>query len=219
MVDLSPDPESMLDRADVRGAVDALLTNRRSPEARALYLVLAKYIDRRVSLVARNRYSDLLPRPVQEELIGEVLLELMSGALSNFRGSSLPALLAFVRRICDRTSWRHAQKRIRERDALDGEIGDEVRGWMATLKRPDADVMMVPESPLDERDTAYLLSLLESGSRSQHARREGVSRAAVTQRVQRIRNRIEQMSDQEQAAAEAWFRDAARKAAATRDGP
>lgn len=214
---LSQNPEDHLERADIRGAVDALLADRRSVEARALYLTLARYIDHRVSRVARSRYPDLLPRPLQEELIGEVLLELMSGALAGFRGQRLPELLAYVRRICDRVSWRAAQRRIRERDTLEGEAAETVRAWSATPARPDAGVRMEPVSPLDEKDATYLLALLEAGSRSEHARREGVSRAAVTQRVQRIRRRISEMSEREQASAEAWMRRQADRVATLRE--
>ncbi len=213
---LAPSAEDLLDRADVRGAVSGLLADRSSAEARALYLTLAKYIDRRVSRVSRARYADLLPRARQEELVGEVLLELMRGSLVGFRGQSLPELLGYVRRICDRVCWRAARRVIRERDALEGEAGDVVRGWNAAAPDPEAAARMSPDSPFDDTDQAYLLALLEAGSRSEHARREGVSRAAVTQRLQRIRRRISQMSRLDRAAAEAWMRERADEAARRR---
>ena len=214
----SPDPEALLERSDVRGAIDALLADRHSEEARALYLTLARYIDRRVTGMVRYRYADLLHRAAQEELVGEVLLELMSGSLANFRGQSLPELLAFVRRICERTCWRAAQKRIRERDTLDGPAAEDVRSWNARSVAPDEVVRMVPESPFDAADEAYLLELLDAGSRSEHARRSGVSRAAVTQRVQRIRQRIGAMSAERQEAAEGWLRNQATLAEGRRSG-
>jgi hypothetical protein len=199
---LAPSAEDLLDRADVRGAVSGLLADRSSAEARALYLTLAKYIDRRVSRVSRARYADLLPRARQEELVGEVLLELMRGSLVGFRGQSLPELLGYVRRICDRVCWRAARH--------------VVRGWNAAAPDPEAAARMSPDSPFDDTDQAYLLALLEAGSRSEHARREGVSRAAVTQRLQRIRRRISQMSRLDRAAAEAWMRERADEAARRR---
>lgn len=212
----APSAEGLLDRADIRGPVSALLADRTSAEARALYLTVARYIDGRVTRVSRARYADLLPRARQEELVGEVLLELMSGSLSGFRGQSLPELLGYVRRICDRVCWRAARRVIRERDALEGEVGDIVRGWNATAPNPEAAARMSPDSPFDDKDQAYLLALLEAGSRSEHARREGVSRAAVTQRVQRIRRRISEMSRLDQSAAEAWMRERADEAALRR---
>lgn len=212
----APAAEAHLERADVRAAVTGLLADRSSVEARALYLTLARYIDGRVSRVCRARYADLLHRARQEELVGEVLLELMSGSLSGFRGQSLPELLAYVRRICDRVTWRAARRIIRERDALQGEAGDVVRGWNATSPDPEGAARMAAASPFDDKDEAYLLALLEAGSRSEHARREGVSRAAVTQRVQRIRRRISEMSGLDRSAAEAWMRQRADEVSARR---
>ena len=63
--------------------------------------------------------------------MGEVLFELMSGALAGFRGHTLGELTAYVRCICDRMLWRAAQKQIRERDTLSetGGMADVVREW------------------------------------------------------------------------------------------
>ncbi len=206
MTELSPDPERLLEREHVREPLAALLADRRCPEARALYLTLARYIDRRSSLIVRGRYPDLLVAADIEELVGEVLLELMGGALASFRGESLPELLGFVKRVTDRTCWRRARRRIRERDALSGEVGDVVRGWNAELASPDAGRPPLPPCPLDAKDEAWLLELLQAGSRSEHARRQGVSRAAVTQRVQRIKARIAALDERGQGAAEDWMR-------------
>lgn len=184
-----------------------LLSNRRSAEARALYLQIAQYTGSRVARLTRSRYADLLSDAEQEEVVGEVLYQLMSGTLAQFRGQSLGELLAFVRTITDRCLWRTAQRRIRERDALTGEVGEIVREWTATTTRPDQAIVAIPKTPLNEKDAAYLLGLFQAGSQANYARSCGVSRAAVTQRVQRIRRRIESMSEAEQATTEAWLRN------------
>lgn len=204
------------DPIDVRGGLDALLADRNSAEARALYLRLARYIDGRVGRLAHSRYGDVLAVADRDEAVGEVLLELMNGALAGFRGESLGELLSYVRRITDRCVWRAAHRRIRERDTLDSEVGDLVADWHARVPSPDALVRMVPECPLSDEDEAYLRKLLAAGSRAELARQAGVSRAAVTQRVQRIKKRIARLPEREQSAAEAWMRHAAREAEATR---
>ncbi len=202
----------LADPIDVRGGLDALLADRNAAEARALYLRLARYIDGRVGRLAQSRYGDVLAVADRDEAVGEVLLELMNGALAGFRGESLGELLSYVRRITDRCVWRAAHRRIRERDALDGEVGEIVAEWHARVPSPDALVHMVPECPLAEEDEAYLRQLLAAGSRAELARQAGVSRAAVTQRVQRIKTRIARLPEREQSAAEAWMRHAAREA-------
>lgn len=203
---------------DVRPGLEALLADRRSEEARALFGRLAGYIDGRVARVVATRYRDLLGNADQEEITGEVLFELMSGALAAFRGGCLGELLSYVRRISDRCVWRAAHRRIRERDLLDGEHAETVAAWNADLPSPDALVRFVPACPLSPEDEGYLSQLLAAGSRAEMARQANVSRAAVTQRVQRIRRRISALPDPEQAAAEAWMRHAAREAEAAR-GP
>jgi DNA-directed RNA polymerase specialized sigma24 family protein len=205
-----PSPE------DVRPGLEALLADRHSEEARALFLRLARYIDGRVTRIACSRYGDVLSAPDREEITGEVLLELMNGALVNFRGHALGELLAFVRCITDRCCWRAARRRLRERDALNGEIGEEVATWTATMPAPDALIQFVPDCPLDPEDEDYLLQLLAAGSRAELARHAGVSRAAVTQRVQRIKNRIGKLTTRQQSAAEAWMRHKALEAEASR---
>ena len=193
-----------------------LLADRTSPEAEALYLTLAGYIERRVRRTAMSRYADLLGPPEIEEAVGEVLLQLMAGSLAQFRGDTLPELLAFVRSICDRCVGRAARKRIKERNALDEQGQQAVRGWNGDVPSPDQAVRMVPESPLSTTDQEYLVALLHAGSRADYAKQNGVSRAAVTQRVQRIRARIEALPSLDQEAAEAWLRHEARKSAAAR---
>ena len=203
----------MLDQTDIRPQLRLLLADRHSPEARALFLTLAGYAHSRVRRHARSRYGDLLGAPDEEELVADVLLQLMAGSLATFRGHSLPELLAFVRSICDRSVWRLARLRRRERDTLEGPVGEEVRGWNAASPSPEASVRMVPASPLNQADQGYLMELLEAGSKAEMARLQGVSRAAVTQRVQRIRARIEQLSPRDQATAEAWLRGSAERRA------
>jgi DNA-directed RNA polymerase specialized sigma24 family protein len=191
---------------ELRRQLDGLLSNRHSPEARALFVTLAGYVDRRLQTLVRTRYADLLSGPEREEVVSEVLYELLNGALAGFRGESMPELLGYVRRICDRHCWKAAQKRIRERDALEGQVGEVVRAWFSQPAAPDSGVEVVPPCPLDEKDADYLVALVSSGSRAELARVQGVSRAAVTQRVQRIKRRIGQLSPREVEDAEVWLR-------------
>ena len=199
MVYSPPDP-------DLREQVRALIADRHTPEARALYLELARYVHGRVHRGVRTRYPDVLSADDEEELVGEVLYQLMSGALASFRGESLPELLGFCRSVADRCVWRAARKRLRERDALDGVAGEHVRDWSGTVPSPEESVRIIPETPLSQKDQDYLLAVLAAGSRSEFARQAGVSRAAVTQRVQRIRARIQALSERDQRATEAWLR-------------
>jgi len=194
---------------DVRVQVRALIADRHTAEARELYLTLARYSHSRVRRHARSRYPDLLSAADEEEMVGEVLYQLMSGALARFRGGTVAELLAFARSVCDRVVWRTARKKRRERDALDGEAGDHVRAWSGHVASPEQAVRIVPDTPLSEKDQHYLLDLLKAGSRSEYARQAGVSRAAVTQRVQRIRARIHLLSERDQEATEAWLRASA----------
>ncbi|MEL6345521.1 MAG: hypothetical protein AAFV53_20600 [Myxococcota bacterium] len=196
-----------VDENGILAPLRQLLANRRSPEARALYLQLAEYTNSRVSRLTRSRYADLLSQAEQEEIVGEVLYQLMSGTLAQFRGQTLGELLAFVRTITDRCLWRTAKRRIRERDALAGEAGEHVRDWNSVSARPDQVLVAIPQTPLAQSDADYLIGLFQSGSQANYARACGVSRAAVTQRVQRIRKRIASMSEAEQATTEAWLRN------------
>jgi hypothetical protein len=191
-----------------------IAADRTSPEAQALFLTLTGYVDRRVRRITAARYSDLLGAAEQEEVVGEVLYQLMAGSLAQFRGDTLPELLGFVRSISDRCVGRAARKRLRERTALDAEGQDEVRSWSGTMPHPDQAVHFVPASPLSPQDEGYLRALLHAGSRADYARSAGISRAAVTQRVQRIRSRIESLPEREQQAAEGWLHHEARLASA-----
>jgi len=133
----------------------------------------------------------------------------MSGALARFQGSTVAELLAFVRTISDRLVGHSAFKKIRERDTLAGEVGDHVREWISVEQRPDEAVRLVPNCPLTQEDADYLEALFTSGSRADLARDMGISRAAVTQRISRIKNRIESLPSLKRSAAKAWIEDLA----------
>ena len=138
-----------------------------------------------------------------------MLLQLMSGALARFQGQTVAELLAFVRTISDRLVTHAAFKRIRERDTLSGEVGDQVREWTSAVGRPDEIVRLEPDCPLSQDDADYLQALFASGSRADLARDRGISRAAVTQRIARIRTRIDSRSSFERSAAKAWIENLA----------
>jgi hypothetical protein len=194
---------------DIRASLDQLLANRHTPEARGMYMTLARYTHRRVDLTSGRRYSDILSKVDREEIVGEVILQLMSGALGRFQGSTVAELLAFVRTISDRMVGHAARKRIRERNTLAGEMGDEVRSWMGQQAAPDQAVRMNQVCPLTEEDADYLTALFAAGSRADLARDKGISRAAVTQRLNRIRNRIDAMPSKHQINARNWVEDLA----------
>lgn len=191
---------------DIRTSLRLLVANRRSPEARALFLQLAAYAEKRVNSVGRSRYPDVLSGAEREEVTADVMMQLMSGALAAFRGDTLPALLAYVRQICDRSLYKAAQRRLRERATLDGQGGEHVRDWSGTLPGPDEAVRAVPEPELPAKDRDYLLAVLRSGSRADYARDHDVSRAAVTQRINRIKQRISELDLEQQRLTEAWLR-------------
>jgi len=200
---------------DLRRNIRLLLANRHGPEARELYLLLARYIHGRVSRRCSGRYAGVLGSAEQEDLVADVLTMLMSGALGRFEGGSIPSLLAFVRTICDRTVGHAARARIRERDTLDGDGATAVAHWNHQSLRPDQAVHMVPKNPFTDQDCAYLSELFEAGTKAEYARTQGVSRAAVTQRVQRIQVRIARMQAGEQSQARAWVEDLARRTEAS----
>lgn len=189
-------------------ALHALQTAPSSPEAIRLYRRLERFVKGRVYRTGRHRYRDLLSDSALEDVSSEVLYQLLSGALLRFRGSSLPEMLGFARTIADRTLWRTARRRIRERETL-SERKEEIQQWCVPSPRPDQRIIAVPRSPLCDADTHYLLSFLKAGSHATLARTLGVSRAAVTQRVQRIRQRISQLSPDQQATAKSWLRQSA----------
>ena len=206
----APSPKKLSEwgAADFIDALGALQTDPSRPEAIRLYGQLEDFVKGRVYRLGRRRYSDLLSESTLEEIISEVLYQLLSGALQRFRGTSLPEVLGFARTIADRTLWRTARRRIRERETL-SERQEDILQWSAGSPRPDQMIIAIPQSPLCDADTGYLLSLLEAGSHAILARTLGVSRAAVTQRVQRIQRRIAQLTPDQQDVARSWLRQSA----------
>lgn len=198
----------------IRPALEELLSNRHTIEARGLYTTLARYAHRRVESTARRRYGDVLSAPDREELVAEVLYQLMSGALARFQGHSTGELLAFVRTISDRHVNHAAHRRIRERDTLAGEMGDTVRGWIGAEPTPEESIRLVPDCPLSQDDEDYLIALFRSGSRADLARDRGISRAAVTQRLTRIKSRIDSLPHTDKSDAEVWIEELANRSAA-----
>lgn len=193
---------------DIRKQLRALMSDRNSRAARGLFEVLSRYAHRRVAQVSRQ-CGQMLSEGEQEEVVGEVLLQLMQGSLAAFRGETLPELLGFVRTISDRTTWRTVRRRDRERSLIQTD-GSLIEDWTAHVPRPDAQVEVVSESPLPDVDQGYLRALLAAGSKAEFARRSGVSRAAVTQRVQRICARIAELPPVARLAHEVWLDQAAR---------
>jgi len=174
-----------------------------------MFQTLMKYIHKRVMTVSRRCGGRLSPVR-REEIVADVLLQLMQGSLARFRGDSLPELLAFVRVIADRCTWRVIQKLEKERKALNGVGSEEIKDWNHRPSAPDEHLEVVAESPLSEGDQNYLKSLLAAGTKAEFARVAGVSRAAVTQRVQRIRARIDALAAQERMAHDVWMKQSAR---------
>lgn len=197
--------------SELRDQIRLLVADRHSPEARALFLTLLKYVDRRVRSVGRIHASDLLSSSELEELVADVMLQLMAGSLAQFRGDSLPELMAYVRTVSDRRVWRIVKRRIRERRTLESMENELHRPWGPRGDSPERLVAMVPDLPLSDNDEDYLRALLRAGSKAALAREQSLSRAAVTQRVQRIRSRISSLSPNDQLAVEAWLQQAARE--------
>ncbi|MFT6144385.1 MAG: hypothetical protein ACJAZO_000890 [Myxococcota bacterium] len=185
-----------------------LLADRHTQESRALFELLLKYVNRRVRSAAWRCCRGVFGESELDEIVSDVLLQLMTGALARFRGETTGEMLAFVRTVADRSLWRAARKVQRERKAIhhDERI---VRAWNAELPSPEALVRLVPDSPLSDADETYLRGLLAAGSKVAYARETGVSRAAVTQRVKRIQTRIAKLADGEQMAVDAWLHNAA----------
>jgi hypothetical protein len=187
------------------------LANRHSPEAAALFQTLLEAVHKRVAYLVATRCRGALGTTDIEEILGEVLYQLMEGALARFRGESLPELLGFVRTITDRTTWRAAQRKARERRVVEQVHDDSDARWTGQPEAaPDRLVEFTPPSPLPEADQNYLLALLRAGSKAALAEHDGVSRAAVTQRIQRIRARIDALPSKQRASHEAWMERQAR---------
>lgn len=189
------------------------LANRHSPEAAEIFKNLLGFVERRVGYLARTRCRGLIEDADLEEVIGEVLYQLMEGGLGRFRGETIGELNAYVRTIADRTTLRRAQRRLRERDTVADLAVEDDTNWQPTAEaRPDDAVDWEPNSPLDVDDQAYLADLIYAGSKAELARRRGVSRAAVTQRVSRILTRVDALGDKDRSAHDAWMHRVANNA-------
>jgi DNA-directed RNA polymerase specialized sigma24 family protein len=195
---------------DLRDAVRRIAADRHAPEARALFDIVCRYAHRRLATMSR-RCGNALNDSEQEELVGDVLFQLMQGSLASFRGETLPEFLAFIRTISDRSAWRVIRRKERERSIVETEAA-LLEDWSVDVPRPDAFLEVRAETPLPDADRDYLVALLRSGSKAEFARRAGVSRAAVTQRVQRIQNRVQELAYGDRLVHEAWLDQAARAA-------
>ena len=182
--------------------IEEVLADRHTPEARALYEILLKYIDRRAHSVWRRRYRDVLTASEVEEVVAEAMTRLMLGSLVRFRGETLASLYAFVRTITDRTLKESVHRRLRERRAREAILDQRTENRSV----PPLYEVEVHEVPLSKDDQDYLEQLMGAGSLAALARQRGQSRAAVTRMVQRIRSRIEAMPADSQLAIEAWLR-------------
>lgn len=190
-----------------------LLADRRSTEARELFGLLSRYAAKRVASVSRH-CGGALTASEREEVVADVLLQLLQGSLASFRGATVPELLGFVRTVTDRTAWRTIRRRDRERNLLATNAAELTEDWTARMPAPDYDSEPIADSPLSPEDQAYLIRLLQAGSKAELARRAGVSRAAVTQRVQRIRNRVADLTADAQMRHEVWLTQAAKRVVA-----
>ena len=85
------DLHDMLCDGDVQGPLRRCIADRRSPEAAALFQVLMQYAHRRTLVVSRH-CGNALTASEQEEVVADVLLQLMQGALAAFRGDSVVKL-------------------------------------------------------------------------------------------------------------------------------
>ena len=199
-------PSGRPEEAGLRVALAALLAGAATPAAAALYTTLHQSIRRRVSYCARHRYGDLLTRADQEDLVSEIACRLVFGALHIFRGTTDKELRAFVRTVTDRQIWRLVQQKLRERRMLKEHGPQAARDWSGAVPAPESALIAIPASPLSPTDTAYLLGLVAAGSQAAYARELQVSRAAVTQRLHRIRRRIAALTETERDTAQSWMR-------------
>lgn len=171
----------------------------------ALYRKLLEYVHKRMRAVAATRCRNLFTDSELEEVVADVMVCMMTKALANFRGHCMPELIAYVRTVSDRTLYRVAEGRARERRHV-VHMEYEVTG----APGPESRIELVADSPLNAEDQRYLVGLIDAGSKAEHARRLGVSRAAVTQRIVRIKNRIETLPPMKRSAHEVWMAQRAR---------
>lgn len=201
-----------------RDELSLLLADRHSPEARAFFAWLLRYVERRVTTVGSRLYPDLVQPSELEEITAETMVQLVGGSLARFRGESMNELVAYVRVIADRAVCHKVRRRLLERRTLENRGAELAASWTGRLDDSADLVRQVPDCPLQSSDMDYLTALLRAGSKGELARRQGVSRAAVTQRVQRIQARIDALAPRDRAAAEAWLEHAARQVIDTGGG-
>lgn len=204
--------------SELRTLLQQVLADRHAPEARTFYVHLLGTIDARARSVWRSCYADLLSSEEIDEVVADVLQRLMTRALARFRGDSQPELFAFVRTVTDRCVWHRAQRKLRERRVLRTEAPELSAEWMSggAGGASEPDMEHLQQIPLNERDQSFLVDLMSAASKAEYARQHNVSRAAVTQRVQRIRERIDALRPNEQEAVDAWLHVAARHVLAGR---
>lgn len=196
-----------------------LLADRHSPEARAFFTWLLQYVERRVNTLGARLYPDLLHSSELEETAAEAMVQLVGGSLARFRGESMNELVAFVRTVADRAVCHRVRRRLLERRTLEDRGEELAWSWAGRMQDPAEAIRRVEDCPLPQQDMDYLFELLRAGSKGELARRQGVSRAAVTQRVQRIQARIQAMGPRDRATAEAWLEQAARHVLETDEVP
>lgn len=196
---------------DFQHQLQQLLANRKSPEARAFYLSILRYVERRTHSLWRQRYRDLLSQTDLEEVVADVGMRLMTGALMRFRGHTPAELYAYVRTITDRSLGRVVRKRLRERSVMNEISVDQASELLGRLPSPDGGAEIAASCPLSQRDQDYLLRLMASGSKAEYARQHNQSRAAVTRMVQRIQSRIEALSQDQRVAVDVWMHQQARE--------
>lgn len=202
---------------DFRRQLRLVIADRHGAEATALYRTCFDYALRRVVVLGRTRCRGLLDEADHEEIVAEVVTQLMEGALARFRGGTVGELLAFVRTMTDRMAIRRAQRHLRQRDTIAGVLDGGEAPWEQAEPPSPSDVAEDVPSPLDRADQAYLVALLQAGSKAELARTAGVSRAAVSQRVARIEARIASLSTGQREAHLAWLHRAAGLALAERE--
>lgn len=182
----------------------ALLVDRNRPEAQAFFLALMQYVDHKATALWSRRWSDVLDVSEREEVVGQVMVELLSGALARFEGETLGQLYAYVRTITERSLLASARNRLKARQlAIHPELRQAER-WGTAASAPDAFTEDISDNPLSPQEQGYLIGLLQAGGQAEYARQQGVTRAAVTLRLQRIRQRVEAMQVHEQHAVHAW---------------
>ena len=191
--------------ASIQDDIAAILSGVQTAQSRALCVLIVEVIRKRSHYRSCCRYRDLVSADDLEDLNSEIMLVLLNGTLQAFRGRSHGELICFLRTIVDRHLWRLAQRRIRERELLNTETKALVESWSGTFMTPEQALVTIPESPLQEADTSYLLGLIQAGSQAAYARQQAVSRAAVTQRIQRIRKRIQALKEADQTTMRIWM--------------